>query len=137
MEKEIKHIKHYRYEDTYFNEEIILALKMFVAIKETPKGYWIIPKSDYIFGLEFDVEFDDFNESYFVLKESKRRFAYPTKEEAIENFMFRKKKQLGILESQKIKAKKTLDIAKEKYPDIYKKVKQKIGINKIIKSHCQ
>lgn len=71
----------YRYVDAnYMTVRIIL--RKFKAIKETPRGYWILEGS----------------KKKFILKESRKRYCYPTKEEAWGNFVARKRKQLEILE---------------------------------------
>lgn len=53
-------------------------------IKTTPKGIWI----------------HDFPSKRWVSNKSKKRFAYPTKEEAITNYILRTKKYKQILSSR-------------------------------------
>jgi len=53
-------------------------------VKETPKGYWI---GDWLF-------------KKWIPKDSKKRFAYPTKEEALNNFIIRTKKYIEIIKSR-------------------------------------
>lgn len=64
-----------------------LECREFQLKKETPKGYWI------------GWEWDDFLYKW-VSKTSVKRFAYPTKEEALTNFIERKNRQIEILEYQ-------------------------------------
>ena len=59
--------------------------------KETPKGYWIgygHPDNGYIRGV-----------SRWVSKSSKRRYAYPTKKEALINFIKRTERRVRILKA--------------------------------------
>ena len=74
----MKNITHYRYERRYplWDDKYSLELVSFRTVKETSKGYWITASC---LG----------NKNKFVLKESKKRYAYPTKEEALENFIKR------------------------------------------------
>ena len=64
-----------------------LELTTYVLIKETEKGYWIGYKN-----------FSTWKK--WIPKKSLRRFAYPTKEEAIKNFIARTKRRVGILKRQ-------------------------------------
>jgi hypothetical protein len=72
-------IPHYRYEREYFyfgnplNDKGIILLE-FKAVRETKQGYWL--KLHY-------------KKEKFVLKDSKKRYAYPTKEEAFNSFVIR------------------------------------------------
>lgn len=50
----------------------------------------------------------------FVLLESRKRFACPTKEEALESFIARKEKQISIYNSKLKRAKESLEIGKYK-----------------------
>lgn len=60
--------------------------------KETPKGYWI--------GHGLHCPDNLRGNSRWVSKTGKKRFAYPTKEEALHNFILRKERQLKILKFQ-------------------------------------
>lgn len=96
-------MKFYRYETTQrianFGEECYTIgnviywynLQMycieFDLVKETPKGYFI--KASGPDWLEA--------ESIWVSKTSKKRYAYPTKEQALEYFVHRKEKRIKIL----------------------------------------
>ena len=66
-----------------------LELREYRLIKETPKGYWI--------------GFEGFHSDVWkkwVSKTSRRRFAYPTNEEALENYIKRTQRRIKILERQ-------------------------------------
>jgi hypothetical protein len=76
-----------------------LELLKFEMTKETPKGYWI--------GIE------GFPNYKWIPKKSKKRFAYPTKEEALVNFIKRTESRIKILEYQIWDSKISLNIAKE------------------------
>ena len=76
----------YRY-DSYYSSEysVTLYCKEYRIIKETPRGHW--------------VEIG-FSSKRFVLKDARKRFACSTKEEALESFRARKRRQIGILRHQ-------------------------------------
>jgi len=75
-----------------------LVLSTYDLLKETPKGYWI--------GYSYS--------KIWISKTSKKRFAYPTKNEALTNFIKRTERRLNILEHQIISCKIGLSLAKEK-----------------------
>ena len=73
---------HYRYERDYndvFAEETCIKLVEFETRKETQYGYWIYKKGYKNYSTR----------DKFVLKKSKKRYAYPSKEEALLNFKTR------------------------------------------------
>jgi hypothetical protein len=64
-----------------------LYLSTYVVYKETPKGYWIKLKG-----------FSNFDsKGKWIPKEAKKRFAYPTKKEALNAFVSRTKSRVKIL----------------------------------------
>lgn len=68
-----------------------VELEEFVMIRETAKGYWIA----------VDFLYKDMKQlQKWVSKTSKRRYAYPTKEEAMQNFITRTKRRAQILQHQ-------------------------------------
>jgi len=71
-----------------------LKLVDYNIMSETPKGYWI---------------FVDYKKRW-VSKDGMKRYAYPTPEEAMENFKARTQRCVLILESQLKKAKAYLKI---------------------------
>lgn len=73
----------YRYTDSHDGFGIHVNLSIYVLLRETPKGYWIVPKY---------CAYEKFKR--FILKRSKKRFAYPTKKEALQNFKLRKQSQI-------------------------------------------
>lgn len=79
-----------------------LVLSIYDLLKETSKGYWI---GDFIF-------------KKWISKTSKKRFAYPTKEEALTNFIKRTEKRIKILDWQIRACKVGLNRAKAKEHEI-------------------
>lgn len=67
-----------------------LILKKFNLWKETPKGYWIG------YGLPNTLN----NGGRWVSKTAKKRYAYPTKKEALINFIKRNERRVKILKRQ-------------------------------------
>jgi hypothetical protein len=85
----------YRFSDLATeNLDVLIFEHQFELIKETKCGYWI----------------GDSLGKHWVSKTSKKRFAYPTRKEAIESFIARKKQQIRYM---KIKAKRA-EVALEK-----------------------
>ena len=63
---------------------------MFNLLKETPKGYWIGYGG--VLGIN--------GVKKWISKDSRKRYAYPTKKEALLNFTKRTQRRTEILESQ-------------------------------------
>ena len=83
-------MKFYRYEHD-------LYLYTFSLIKETPSGYWITNNK--------------LDGKSWISKHSRKRFAYPTKEEALESFKARKRRQIKIVSAQLRSAERNLQLA--------------------------
>lgn len=82
-------MKFYRYEIVAYEDGPRIFLWKFNLVKETPKGYWIsMGKNDYK------------SKDRWVSKTSKKRYAYPTLEEAKVSFRARTKRRISILEAQ-------------------------------------
>ena len=82
-------MKLYRYEEENYGEyhiDVRVLLYEFNVRKETPKGYWI--RIPYSFK-------DKWTSNY-----TRKRFAYPTKEEALVSFIARKRRHTAILRYQ-------------------------------------
>ena len=96
-------ITHYRYTRDYnvfdFKNPYEIKLIEFVTKRETKKGYWI---SEIGSRLE-----------KFVLKESRKRYAYKTKEEAFENFKKRTESCLEISNNNAKLAESFLELIKD------------------------
>lgn len=87
-DKEITDKVLYRYEgeqDYWVLDSYKIVLKTHQILKETPKGYWI---RDRVYWKRW------------VSKDGRKRYAYPTKAEALNNFKLRKEKQQGILKAR-------------------------------------
>jgi len=69
-----------------------VELRTYNLFKETPKGYWI--------GYGSLSEGKLRGQAHWVSKTSKKRFAYPTKKEALENFIKRNERRVKILKRQ-------------------------------------
>jgi hypothetical protein len=82
----------YRYEDTRTTNGIHVYLREFNVVRYTPQGAWI----------------EQYGHGRFVLRNSRKRYACPSKEEALESFRARKKRQIKILTSQLERAKLAL-----------------------------
>jgi hypothetical protein len=98
-------MKFYRYEAVVYAEhdhdgELVspifrnpkIELRRFDLIQETPKGYWI---GSFLNGWDETPYFKK-----WVTKTSKKRYAYPTKAEALQNYIKRTEKRIKILKSQ-------------------------------------
>ncbi len=99
-------MKFYRYQDNFLQTSPRVDLLEYVLIKETLKGYWI--KRDFekyaFYG----------GKTRWVSKTARKRFAYPSKEEALENYLSRKKRQVFILSTKVKEAEFLLDVAETK-----------------------
>jgi hypothetical protein len=82
-----------------------VSLMTFNLHKETPKGYWI--------GHGFHCPDNLRANARWVSKTGRKRYAYPTKEEALESFIKRKEKQVKILKHQTWSAEIALKLAQE------------------------
>lgn len=85
----------YRFEDSMDAFGVKVHPRKFKVIKETPCGYWI----------ELFYWGDD---KKWVSKVARKRYAYPTKHEALTSFKARKKRQIEILEAQLNQARQSL-----------------------------
>lgn len=95
----------YRYADIVHpgtSNDIRAELRKYVLLRETPKGYWIIPS----FMVHYPKEYEE--SKHWISKTSKRKFAYSTKEEAAFNFLKRKQNQVKILSDRLERAKRAL-----------------------------
>jgi len=79
-----------------------VELREYNLWKETPKGYWI--------GYGNPKKLDDGGR--WVSKTARKRFAYPTKEEALVNFIKRNERRVKILSYQVDSCLTSIDIAK-------------------------
>lgn len=82
--------------------DLKVELERYRVIKRTPKGAWIDCGG---WGLNSDKK--------LVLLDSKKRFACPTKKEALESFKARKRRQIKIVKAQLKRAEEALSAAEE------------------------
>lgn len=87
---------YYRYDGINFNRKSRLYLSSYKVVGKTPKGVYI--------------ETENY-EKRLVINDWRKKYAYPTKEEAMVAFIRRKERQIAILESQLHFAKVYLKIA--------------------------
>lgn len=84
----------YRYESCLQeNGKVRFDISEFLVLRHTPKC----------------VEIDNWGMKKFVLKNARKRYAYPTKELAKESFIIRKQKQIGHLKNQLKHAERALE----------------------------
>jgi hypothetical protein len=83
-------MKFYRFHEHNYGDCVRVEKYEFELIRETPKGYWICPSSHY---------WDEFDKKW-ISKTSIKRYAYPTEEQALENFIKRKERQKAFLQAK-------------------------------------
>ena len=86
----------YRYESTRWESGISLTLYSYPVTKQTPCGVWL----ELLYG----------GGKRFVLTSARKRFACPTKEEALESFKARKRRQVRILRARLDEAERALTL---------------------------
>lgn len=82
--------------------EVKVHLRQFPVTIQTPKGVWI----------------DAWNGPRFVLRDARKRYACPTKEEARVSFIARKKAQIRIYNARIRTAKLALNIINDRHLEI-------------------
>lgn len=87
--------KFYRFRDVQFEYGPKVIKEEFSLIKETPCGYWI---EDHSWPFELS------GQRWWVSKTSRKRFAYPSEEQAVESFVARKKQQIRYTKIRLIRA---------------------------------
>jgi hypothetical protein len=74
----------YRFDDVPTTLGVQVVERKFKVVRTTECGYWV----------------DEHGKERWVPKATKKRFAYPTQQEAMTNFKARKRRQLEILEAE-------------------------------------
>lgn len=97
--------------ELYFTD-FQLKYEEYPVIRETPKGYWIEIDRKHISHMDYEEE-QTISIEKWVSKTSLKRYAYPTKEEALQNYIARKNRQINILNRQLKDAKDCLDLARK------------------------
>lgn len=96
------------YESSKFPNPV-LELREYNLFKETPKGYWI-GYGNYSVGYPIG---NLKSNAHWVSKTAKKRYAYPTKEEALNNYIKRTERRIKILQYQIDSCKISLNLAKK------------------------
>ena len=94
--------KFYRFADCPWSDQHVASEHIWYAVRETPKGYWLTD--------EYAIQ------EKFVLKDGKKRFAYPNRDQAFTAYIKRKEKQVSILTAQLYKAKQRLEATAKGIP---------------------
>jgi hypothetical protein len=92
---------YYRLEHYNHCSYITLSYEQYHVIRKTPKGVWI------------STPYMNKKGKKFILDNATKRFAYPTKEEALNSFIHRKSRYLSILRSRMEDAQSALEAAQE------------------------
>lgn len=88
---------YYRFEDrrdAWEEGRVEVVLLEFVEERRTPRGAWVVPLRDSWLG------------RHFVLDHARKRYAHPTREEALRAFVARKEAQVAILGARLAAARK-------------------------------
>ena len=115
----------YRYEDVLLNWDyntnqatVKIYLEDYKMLRETACGYWIDTSG---YGKSYET---------WVSKTSRKRFAYPSKHEAMINFKHRKQRQITLLERNLARSKAAFDLCLKEL-DIYRKEYYKYKLDTI------
>jgi hypothetical protein len=73
------------FDDPLPGHSVAVEVRDFMVSRHTPKGAWIKTYS---------------GDERFVLKDARKRYACPTKEEALDSFIARQRRRISILEAQ-------------------------------------
>lgn len=88
---------HYRFREVYDEPGVSIQCIVFSALAETPAGYWVMRSDLASLAPHMNKEWIR-KHRRFVPKQSRRRHCYPTKTEALESFLSRKKHHIGHME---------------------------------------
>lgn len=97
-----------RYDGGHFLLDSIcskLICRKFKVIKETPCGYWV---KDVTLGYLEGMEIENKKDEKWVSKTGRKRLCYPTKKEALESLIFRRRRYIKILNTQLSKSHKII-----------------------------
>lgn len=88
---------HYRFREVYDEHGVYIILQVFVAIAETPCGYWVVPESTWRSAPAWGKHADERLKSKrrFVRKGSAARWCSPDKAVAFYSYKRRKRSQAG------------------------------------------
>jgi len=97
----------YRYDQIEYEDGPALRESTFSLIKETPCGWWIFQAYPF-----------NNPKKRWVSKTARKRFAYPTRKEALVNFIARKRRQISMLNYQLDRAGQAQELAEVKLKEI-------------------
>lgn len=83
--------------------DLKVELREYEVLKETPKGVWLYASRGY-----------GFRSTTFVRQEARKRFAAPTKDEALRDFIARKQAQVRIYSARLARAERAIELATKK-----------------------
>jgi hypothetical protein len=86
------------FDDPLPGHSVAVEVRDFMVLRHTPKGVWIETWA---------------GDKRFVLKDARKRYACPTKEEALDSFIARQRRRVSILEAQAQDSRIGMQIAKE------------------------
>lgn len=86
---------HYRYDTTWHGTHVEPFLTTFDVLQETPRGYWVIESYQAMWPAEIQEK-----KRRWVSKDSRKRYCYPSKEQAWESFKIRCQWRVTHLERQ-------------------------------------
>jgi hypothetical protein len=98
--------KFYRYSDWSFESdrgliETRLEEEVLFMVRETPCGWWISEDKTYDWKADRKYRVLQLgSQPHWVSKTSRKKYAYPTRKEALESFLARKMRQISILDFQ-------------------------------------
>ncbi len=96
--------------DEYDRAEMRVSELTCSVLSVTPKGVWVADDTRSKYGIIRNC-YGWIQGKRFILKHATARYAYPTKEMALESYVARKKRQISILSTQIKTAKDALAIA--------------------------
>lgn len=105
----------YRYVDNRLSYESRIKEEIYEVIKETPKSYLIRKMDAHSLNRRIMISTISYPKKW-IRKNTRRKFAFETKEEAMRHYRFKKRAQVRILESQLLKAKRRLEAAQNRDP---------------------
>ena len=106
----VERMKFYRYTDWSYEKDQIpgnivttIEEEHLWLVRETPCGWWVSPDRHFSEQREKELNIEPRYNPYkkrWISKTSRKKFCYPTRREALESFLARKGRQIGILKFQ-------------------------------------
>jgi len=117
---------HYRFVDSPSEYGVEVETQYYLVLRETRCGYWVSRVWGYWFD-EVEIEEKEFDPQYYedskvwVSKTSHKRRCHPTKKEAYQSYLLRKRRQIKILSAQLKIAQTALQIAEDQEHELLTK----------------